>query len=102
MKPENMSTAESLWADRPIRSPTELRTLITKLKKSVASGEMQQCWPADAPFATDIKISDVNENDSWPADYIEWYFFLTENKKLYKLSVDTYHGAGGHWEVIMP
>lgn len=100
MKPNNMSTSESLWADMLISSPTELRTLITKLKKSVASGEMQQCWPTDTPFATEMKISDVNENGSWPADYIEWYFFLTDNKKLYKLSVDTYHGTGGYWKLF--
>lgn len=100
MKTTNMSTSESLWVDVSIHSPTELRTLITKLKKAVASGEMQQCWPANAPFATEIKISDVDENGPWPADHIEWYFFLTEHKKLYQLSVETYHGAGGHWKLV--
>lgn len=95
-----MNILESSWADMPIRSPSELRTLIVKLKKSVASGEMQQCWPADAPFATETKISDVNENGPWSADYLEWYFLSTTNKKRYKLSVETYHGAGGYWKLI--
>ena len=100
MKPANMSTLESLLADMPIRSPTELRILIANLKKYVASGEMQQYWPVDAPFASETKISDVNENGPWPADYLEWYFLLNTNKKRYKLSVETYHGAGGDWKLI--
>ena len=95
-----MNVPESSWIDMPIHNPTELRAFIAKLKKSVASGEMQQCWPQDAPFATEIKIADVNEDGPWPADYVELYFLLTTNKKRYKLSVETYHGAGGFWALI--
>ena len=95
-----MNNFETQWADMPIGSPSVLRTLIMKLKESVESGEMQQYWPTDAPFVTAVKIADVPENGPWPADYIEWYFYLAENKKLFKLSADTYHGAGGYWQHI--
>lgn len=97
---EDMDVSEPSWVDMRIQSPTELRFLIAKLKKSVASGEMQQYWPADAPFATEIKISDVDENGPWPADHLEWYFLSTTNKKCYKFSAETYHGAGGNWRLI--
>uniref|UniRef100_UPI00334058F0 hypothetical protein n=1 Tax=Castellaniella defragrans TaxID=75697 RepID=UPI00334058F0 len=97
MKPENMKATESSWDDRLIRSPAELRAFMVKLKQAIASGEIQQYWPADAPFATEAKVSDVDENGPWPGDYIEWYFRSTTNKNRYKLAVETYHGHGGHW-----
>jgi hypothetical protein len=100
MREDIMNISKTSWDDTPIRSPGELRTLILKLKKSVASGEMQQCWPADAPFVTEIKVSDVNENGPWPADYIEWYFLSASDMKRYKLSAETYHGAGGRWAQV--
>lgn len=101
MKPEDMSAPESSLANMPISSPAKLRALIAKLKESVVSGEMQQYWPTDAPFATEIKISDVNENGPWPADYIEWYFLSVANNRRYQLSVETYHGTGGHWKLLV-
>jgi hypothetical protein len=100
MKPGRMDVSESLWDDKLIRSPAELRAFIVKLKQAVASGEMQQYWPTDAPFATEAKVSDVDENGPWPDDYIEWYFLSTTNKRHYKLSVETYHGQGGQWELL--
>jgi hypothetical protein len=100
MKPGGMGVSESLWDDKPIRSPAELRALSAKLKQAVTSGEMQQYWPADDPFATEAKVSDVDENGPWPADHIEWYFLLTTNKSRYKLSVETYHGQGGYWGLL--
>jgi hypothetical protein len=102
MKPGKMKVPESLWDGRLIRSPAELRAFIMKLKQAVASGEMQQYWPTNDPFATETKVSDVDENGSWSDDYIEWYFLLTTNKSRYKLSVETYHGQGGHWELHEP
>ena len=93
-----MSVSKSSWDDTPIRSAAELRAFIIKLKESVASGTMQQYWPADAPFATETKITDINETASWPTDYLEWYFLLTTSKKRYRLSAETYHGVGGNWK----
>lgn len=81
-----------LSTDIQICSPTDLRMLIQNLKKLIALGKMRQIWPAEAPFATETKISDLNENGPWP-DYLEWYF-ATEDNRRYQLSVDTYHGAG--------
>ena len=92
-----MDISESLWGDMPIRSPDELRGFIVKLKQAVSSGEMQQYWPTNALLATDMKISDIDESGPWP-DYIEWYFLSAMSRKRYKLSVETYHGAGGRWE----
>lgn len=81
-----------------IRSPAELRALVVKLKQAVASGEMQQYWPTNAPFATETEVSDMDESGPWP-DVIEWYFLSTTNKNHYRLSVETYHGQGGRWEL---
>jgi hypothetical protein len=98
MKLGKMEVPESLWNDMPVRSPAELRALVVKLKRALASGEMQQYWPTNAPFATETKVSDIDESGSWP-DYIEWYFLSTMDKNRYKLAVETYHGAGGRWEL---
>lgn len=101
MKLGNTEVSESLWDDKPIRNPAELRAFIAKLKQALVSGEMQQYWPADDPFATEAKVSDVDENGPWP-DHIEWYFLSTTNKRHYRLSVETYHGQGGRWELHKP
>lgn len=95
-----IEVSESLWDERSIRSPAELRAFVVKLKQAVAFGELQQYWPADVPFATETKVADVDENGPWPGDYIEWYFLSTTNKSRYKLSVETYHGQGGRWGLL--
>jgi hypothetical protein len=92
-----MDTSSGKWANRTIASATELQRLITLLKKAVASGEMQQYWPPDADFATATAVLDVDENGAWPADYIEWYFFVPARNESYKLTAETYHGLGGDW-----
>ncbi len=46
------------------------------------------------------KISEVNENGPWVADYLEWYFLSTANDNRYKLAVETFHGAGGYWKQL--
>jgi hypothetical protein len=95
-----MSSTKLLWADKVISSPTEFWALIAQLKKSVALGEMKQYWPSNAQFATEKEVVEVNENESFLDDYIEWYFILTENNNLYQLSVDTFHGVGGFWKSL--
>ncbi len=101
MSVATMNILRASWDDENVLGPDELRVLIARLKKSVESGEMQQWWPVDAPFATGIKISDIDENSSWPADYIEWYFISSKDNRHYKLTAETYHGAGGHWTRII-
>jgi hypothetical protein len=98
MSSKDMNIPKSSWDEMPIRSATELRALFVRLKESVASGEMQQYWPVEAPFATETRVSEIDPNGHWPADYIEWYFLLTTNKKRYKLTAETYHGRGGCWK----
>ena len=95
-----MNTYKLLCNDIQIKYPSDLARLISSLKKSVTDGEFEQFWPVNAPFATEAKLSDVNETGPWPADYIEWYFLSSIDKKVYQLTVETYHGTGGHWKVV--
>jgi hypothetical protein len=77
-----------------ISSPGQLAAVLREAKECVAKGVLRQVKPTDAPFALD-DLSTVPDAGPWP-DYVEAYFEDNQGK-LYKLTVETYHGAGGSW-----
>lgn len=95
-----MNIYKSVCNDIRLKSPSDLRAFIATLKKLIASGEIQQFFPTDAPFATKVQLSDINENEPWPADYIEWYFLSSLDNKAFQLTAETYHGTGGYWKIV--
>lgn len=46
--------------DESIAGPVQLRTLLRRLKDAVAAGELGKVWPSDKPFASDLRIVDVD------------------------------------------
>ena len=81
---------------RTIHTPADLVVLLRELKQAVVAGDLEQIRPDPSPFATDSSVEDIDDNGPWP-DYIELRFRAPRDGTLYKLSVETYHGAGGTW-----
>jgi len=83
-------------ADIQIKSPHQLTTVLREIKGALADGSLQQFVPADAAFALD-DLNAVSDTGPWP-DYIEAYFTNPKTGERYKLTAETYHGAGGSWQ----
>jgi hypothetical protein len=83
-------------ADIQIESPQQLTTVLRQVKAALADGSLRQFTPADATLALD-DLNAVSDNGPWP-DYIEAYFSNPSTGERYKLTVETYHGAGGSWQ----
>ena len=83
---------------RQIQSASELVDLIRALKKAVLLGVLEQVRSDPSPFATNMDISELAEQGPWP-DYLEMRFRVAGGITHYKLSVETYHGTGGIWEI---
>ena len=81
-----------------ISSPEQLVEVLRAAKACVSSGTLRQVTPPDAPFAVE-DLSSVPDEGPWP-DYVEAYFEDPQGKR-YRLTVETYHGAGGAWEIVV-
>lgn len=77
-----------------ISSPKELTAILREAKQRLADGTLRQIKPANTPFAVD-DFSAVPDQGPWP-DYLEAHFEDRRGRR-YKLTVETYHGAGGSW-----
>jgi hypothetical protein len=77
-----------------ISSASDLVDILRAAKRCIALGVLRQVRPVNAPFAS-ADLSSIPDQGPWP-DYLEAYFEDRQGA-LYKLSVETYHGAGGSW-----
>ncbi len=84
---------------RKISSPGELVQVLQELKQSVAKGAIRQVDSAQSTLSGKIQIENIPTEGPWP-DYIEMYFEDTNSRDIYRLTVETYHGAGGSWERV--
>lgn len=82
-----------------IKSTKILADILSLIQKLVKNSKVEQVWLADNPFASKQDVSSIAVNGPWP-DYIEMYFKELDSKKLFKLSVETFHGAGGKLEEV--
>jgi hypothetical protein len=76
-----------------IETRGEFLSLLRSLKRAVDEGEMLQVNKTDK----DVDITSLSETGPWP-DCIELSFKITSTGDEYTLTVETYHGAGGHWK----
>ncbi len=77
-----------------VSTPGQLAALLRETKECLAKGVLRQVKPTSAPLALD-DLWTVSDDGPWP-DFIEAYFEDRQGK-LYKLAVETHHGAGGTW-----
>lgn len=82
-----------------IQDPSDLKKWLVSLKTAMHDGQLEQYRPDDAEFATLKSVDEVSAEGPWP-DYIEWYFKAVSRSSAYRMTVETYHGAGGVWEKV--
>jgi hypothetical protein len=77
-----------------IRTPGELTKAIRVVRDNIADGTLRDITqPAHSPSGKFAELPDVAP---WP-DYVEHYFRCVSCGHGFRLSADTYHGAGGEW-----
>lgn len=80
-----------------ISSPSQLVALLRDVKECVAQGRLRQLNPPSGSLASK-NLEEIPDTGPWP-DYVEVYFEDPRGAR-YKLSVETYHGAGGSWRRV--
>lgn len=78
---------------RRIRTPAELKPVITVIKSNVADGTIQEVPGARPPF------NEIAPNRNWP-DLINHEFTCQKCNQKFVLTVETYHGRGGYWDSL--
>lgn len=78
-----------------IDHPHELYDLVNQLRETIGQGTFQSA-------GGNCKIEDIAPNKSWSHDYLECFFVCTVCAKSFRLYAETYHGAGGWWESVIP
>jgi len=81
-----------------IQAPQDLVQILQEVRRALAEGTLKQIKPADAPEAME-DISTIDDAGPWP-DYIEAYFENQKTGARFKLSAETFHGAGGKWQPL--
>lgn len=82
-----------------IESRQQLTDMLSLIQKLVYDSELEQIWFPNNQFASKEDVSSVDANGPWP-DYLEMYFKELKSNKTFKLSVETFHGAGGELEEV--
>lgn len=88
----------SVPSPQAITSALALASLLRAVKAAVAAGTLVQVVPDPSPFALRGPISTVADAGPWP-DYLEARFLDPSTGRRLKLTVESYHGVGGRWEV---
>ena len=82
-------------APERITSPADLVRVLQLVKKALASGAMRQVELADAVLPA-IDLATVSPTGPWP-DFIDAMVEEVGTGARYRLTVETFHGAGGSW-----
>lgn len=92
-------TPRAKWmVPREIHSPGDLADMIRSLASAIRDGDLRQVTPRTAPFGTPVDFMSIAPEGPWP-DYLEFHFEDSQTGKRFKLVAETYHGAGGRWEL---
>lgn len=92
-------TPRSNWmVPREIESPGDLADVIRTVASAVRDDDLRQITPGTAPFGRVIDIRQIAPEGPWP-DYLELLFEDARTGKRFRLVAETYHGAGGLWEI---
>src|SRR5215469_2619273 len=78
---------------RRVNSPCEYRDLVRQIVATVEEGRFQ-LQSGTCPLETILLAKD------WPGDHIVHVLGCSTCSRRFRLSVETYHGCGGAWEVI--
>lgn len=93
-----MSSRKSWMTPREIRSPGELAEVIRSVAEAVRAGDLRAVTPSNPPLIAAIDIRQIAPEGPWP-DYLELHFEDAQTGERFRLVAETYHGAGGLWEL---
>ena len=87
---------DQLAVDFPIRTPADLSRSLRLVRASLADGTLvEEPATADRALYTSA-MRDLPDDGPWP-DYVELRFRCRTCGSRFKLTAETYHGAGGRW-----
>lgn len=78
-----------------IDSATSFSSILRQLKQCLVEGSLRQVH-SGAPGYERVDVATLGEEGAWP-DYVEAHFEESRGRR-FRLSVETYHGAGGSWD----
>ena len=84
-----------------IALPKDLEKAISVVRDNLADGTIIESsfWPENILKTQTEPFSKVDSKGPWD-DILIYYFECPECNQLFKLSAETYHGAGGSWQPI--
>lgn len=88
----------SLPSNASIAKPAELKHWLKQLRDLVQRGELRH-RETKSIVATEQSVLEIEIDGPWP-DYIEWEFETEDGERRYRFAVETYHGAGGTWQLL--
>ena len=87
------SRCDGFLERRRINSPYEYRDLVRQILETVERGTFKVLSGA-------CSLEEILTSPQWPSDHIVHVLGCTTCSRRFRLSVETYHGSGGAWEVI--
>src|SRR5215467_8722948 len=78
---------------RRVNSSYEYRDLVRQMLDTVEQGTFRL-------LSGTCSLEEILTSKRWPGDYIVHVLECTTCSRRFKLSVETYHGSGGAWEVM--
>lgn len=96
----NCDACKSLAKKYSIKSGADLQAIVDVIRAELATGtiEEDEYWPEGQIRFAQPPFLQFPTEGPWP-DYCEYYFRCTACHCLLRLSVETYHGMGGTWDV---
>jgi hypothetical protein len=98
MSPGGCSKCSELRTTINIGSAAELANVLKVVRDNLEDGTLVEAayWPPGQIKMSRPSFLSIPVSGPWP-DYAEYYFSCAACGQLYRLSVETYHGAGGKW-----
>ena len=76
-----------------MNSPYQYRDLVRQIFETVEQGTFRL-------LSGTCSLEEVVASNRWPGDYIVHVLECTTCSRRFQLSLETYHGSGGAWQVI--
>jgi len=76
-----------------VNSPYEYPDLVRQILETVKEGTFRV-------LSSTCPLEEILAAKRWPSDYVVHVLGCTTCSRRFQLSVETYHGSGGSWEVI--
>ncbi len=85
-----------------IGSPADFNKVLRVVHDNLNDGTLveSQYWPEGEIRTNELPFSQVSSEGPYQQDIYIYYFQCPLCHRVYRLSCDTYHGAGGAWEPL--